>query len=152
MDLERGKARTLLLVEQSDVWINLHHMLKVRAVHPDECTGGGMERNIPPIPNPLPPGSFPFLCVLEQTSLSHLYLYTYCPGIKGEQAVLLRPVSMCEWIVESIIAGIAMEKDVIYACVAIASAIDYSIKTDSKAFADRRLLDVICSAYYRYGR
>jgi hypothetical protein len=60
MDLERGKARTLLLVEQSDVWINLHHMLKVRAVHPDECTGGGMERNIPPIPNPLPPGSFPF--------------------------------------------------------------------------------------------
>ena len=56
MDLQRGKARTLLLVEQSDVWISLHHMFKVlpRTIHRDECTGG-MERNIPPIPNPSPP-------------------------------------------------------------------------------------------------
>ena len=113
MDLERGKARTLL-VERSDVWINLHHMFKVlpRAIHPDECTGG-MERNIPPIPNPLPPGSFSFLNASERTGFSHLYLYTYCPGINGEQAVLLRPVSVGEWMVESI-AGIDMEKDVVY--------------------------------------
>jgi len=91
MDLQRGKARTLLLVEQSDVWISLHHMFKVlpRTIHPDECTGG-MERNIPPIPNPSPPGSFSFLFASERTSYSHLYLYTYCPGINGNQAIILR--------------------------------------------------------------
>jgi dipeptidyl-peptidase-4 len=113
MDLERGKGRTLL-VERSDVWINLHHMFKVlpRAIHPDECVGG-IERNIPPVPNPLPDGSFSFVFASERTGFSHLYLYTFCPGINGEQAILIRALSAGEWMVESI-AGVDMAKDLVY--------------------------------------
>lgn len=113
MDVERGKARTLL-VERSDVWINLHHMFKVlpNPIHPDDCVGG-MEHNIPPIPNPMPAGSFSFLTASERSGFSHLYLYTYCPGINGEQAILLRAVSAGDWMVEGI-AGVDIEKDLVY--------------------------------------
>ena len=47
MDLEAGKARTLL-VERSDVWINLHHLLHVldRPIHPKECRNSSF---LPPL-------------------------------------------------------------------------------------------------------
>ena len=112
MDLERGKARTLL-VERSEVWINLHHMFKVlpKAIHPDDCRN--TERNIPPIPSSMPPESCSFLFASERSGFSHLYLYTFCPGINGEQAVLLRTISAGEWMVESIVA-IDMIRDAVY--------------------------------------
>ena len=113
IDLERAKGRTLLL-ERSDVWINLHHMFEVlpRAIHPDECTGG-LERDMPPMPYPLPEESFSFLFASERSGFSHLYLYTYAPGINGEQAVLLKQITGGNWVVESI-TGVDMEKDVVY--------------------------------------
>jgi dipeptidyl-peptidase-4 len=89
-------------------------MFKVlpRPIHPDECVGG-IERNIPPVPNPLPDGSFSFVFASERTGFSHLYLYTFCPGINGEQAILIRALSAGEWMVESI-AGVDMAKDLVY--------------------------------------
>jgi dipeptidyl-peptidase 4 len=112
LDVLRGKSRTLL-VERSDVWINLHHMFKVlpRPVHPQECAK--TERNIPPMPYPLPTGSFSFLFASERTGFAHLYLYTFVPGINGEQAVLLRTVTSGEWMVENIV-GVDMQKDLVY--------------------------------------
>lgn len=112
LDLQRGKGRTLL-VDRSDVWINLHHMFRAlpTPVHPDECRG--VEANVPPMPNPLPEGSFSFIFASERTGYAHLYLYTFVPGINGEQAVLLRPISAGEWIVEHIV-GVDMSKDVVY--------------------------------------
>lgn len=114
----RGRGRTLL-VERSDVWINLHHMFHVlpRPIHPDECcfddTTSQSQNRFPPMPNPLPGGSFSFLFASERTGYAHLYLYTYCPGINGEQAVLLKGVTSGNWIVESIL-GVDLEKDVVY--------------------------------------
>jgi dipeptidyl-peptidase 4 len=114
IDLERGKGRTLVL-ERSDVWINLHHMFEVlpRPIHPDEFIGGGLERDIPPMPYPLPDGSFSFLVASERSGFSHLYLYTYVPGINGEQAVMIKAITGGDWVVESI-AGVDMANDVIY--------------------------------------
>ena len=113
MDLERGKGR-MLLVERSEVWINLHHMFHVlpRPIHPDECSDL-METGIPPMPNPLPEGSFSFLFASERTGYCHLYLYTFVPGINGEQAVLLKSVTSGEWMVEHI-AGVDLDKDTVY--------------------------------------
>lgn len=112
IDLKRGKSRTLL-TERSEVWINLHHMFRVlpEPVHPDDCIP--TEKQIPPMPNPLPEGSFSFLQASERSGFQHLYLYTFCPGIHGEQAVPLRSVSSGEWMVESIV-GVDPEKDVVY--------------------------------------
>lgn len=111
LDVLSGKARTLL-VERSKVWINLHHMFRVlpTAIHPDDC---GQHQPCPPMPKPLPAGSFSFLFVSERTDFAHLYLYTYCPGINGEQAVLIRVISSGEWMVESI-TGVDMENDLVY--------------------------------------
>ncbi|KAL7569483.1 hypothetical protein ACA910_009716 [Epithemia clementina (nom. ined.)] len=102
------KGMEILLVEQSDHWINLHDMFHVlpRAIHPDECIPTpttpsaaaataadnkkkplqqqqqqGQLQAIPSLPNPLPEGSFSFLFASERTGYQHLYLYTYCPGI-----------------------------------------------------------------------
>jgi dienelactone hydrolase len=107
-----------LLIERSDVWINLHHMFHVlpRPIHPDECCiecSSSVSTKSPPMPHEFPPGSFSFLFASERTGFQHLYLYTYCPGINGEQAVLLKPITKGRWIVESIL-GVDLGKDVIY--------------------------------------
>jgi len=109
-----GKGRTLL-VERSDVWINLHHMFRVvsRPIHPDECCDVVERSRLPSMPSPLPEGSFSFLFASERTGYAHLYLYTYCPGVNGEQAVLIRSLTSGDWIVESIL-GVDVEKDVVY--------------------------------------
>ena len=111
--LGRQKARTLL-VERSQHWINLHHMMKPlpNAIHPDDC--GGTVDNVPPLPNPLPQGAFSFLFASERTGFSHLYLYTYVPGYNGDQAVLLKSVSgNGDWMVESIV-GVDAAHDLVY--------------------------------------
>lgn len=109
IDIHTGQTMNLLS-EQSDVWINLHHMLHMlpRAVHPDECYPRMEEKHFPPI---LPEGSFSFLFASERTGFMHLYLYTYIPGY--EQATLIRTVSAGDWMVESI-AGVDVESDVVY--------------------------------------
>lgn len=111
MDTNTGKSKTML-IERSDVWINLNHMMRVlpRAIHPDECADA-VEKVI--APGPLPPGSFSFLFASERTGFMHLYLYTYAPGINNDRAVLIRPVSGGDWMVESI-AGIDAESDAVY--------------------------------------
>jgi dipeptidyl-peptidase-4 len=113
VDLENnGRGRTLL-IERSNVWINLHNMFHVlpEAIHPDECSQ--LEPNIPPFPEILPHGSCSFILASERSGYSHLYLYTYCPGINGELAVLLRTITAGEWCVEHI-AGVNSETDVVY--------------------------------------
>jgi dienelactone hydrolase len=111
MDLQNGKSRTLL-VERSDVWINLNHLLHVleRPIHPRECRNAGI---LPPLPDPLPEGSFSFLFGSERSGFCHLYLYTYVPGINGEQAILIRQVSGGDWMVESIV-GVRLAQNVVY--------------------------------------
>ncbi|VEU35757.1 unnamed protein product [Pseudo-nitzschia multistriata] len=111
MDLATGKARTLL-VERSDIWINLHHLLRVldRPIHPRECSNAGF---LPPLPDPLPEGSFSFLFGSERSGYSHLYLYTYVPGVNGGQAMLVRQVSAGDWAVEGI-AGVSLEHNAVY--------------------------------------
>jgi dipeptidyl-peptidase-4 len=111
MNLTTGKARTLL-VERSDVWINLHHLLQVldRPIHPKECRNNTIQ---PPLPYPLPEGSFSFLFGSERSGFSHLYLYTYVPNSNGEQAMLMRQVSGGDWMVESIV-GISLPQNVVY--------------------------------------
>jgi dipeptidyl-peptidase-4 len=111
LDMITGKSRTLL-VERSDVWINLHHMLRVlpRAIHPDECADA-VETIVPP--GPLPNGSFSFLFASERTGFMHLYLYTYAPGINSERAILIRAVSAGDWMVESVV-GVDMDADAVY--------------------------------------
>lgn len=112
IDIKTRKARTLLF-ERSDVWINLHHIFTVlpKAVHPHDCHP--FEKNVPPIPAVLPSGSFSFLYASERTGFLHLYLYSFIPGINGEQAILLRTVSAGEWMVEKVI-GVDMERDVVF--------------------------------------
>ena len=107
-----GISRTLL-VERSDVFINLHHMMRVlpRPVHPDECVDA-VERNTVPS-GALPDGSFSFVFASERTRFFHLYLYTYVPGVNNDRAVLVRVISSGEWMVESIV-GVDMDKDAIY--------------------------------------
>lgn len=111
MDLKTGKSRTLL-VERSDVWINLNHLLYVldRPIHPRECRNTTIQ---PPLPDPLPNGSFSFLFGSERSGYCHLYLYTYVPGINGEQAMLIRQVSGGDWMVESIV-GVRLSQNVVY--------------------------------------
>lgn len=111
LDTATGKGRTLL-VERSKSWINLHHMFRVlpEPIHPDDC---GHCQPCPPIPKPMPEGSFSFLFASERTGFAHLYLYTYCPGINGEQSVLLRAISSGDWMVESI-AGVDVEQDLVF--------------------------------------
>ena len=111
LDIKTGKGRTLL-VERSKSWINLHHMFRIlpKPIHPDHC---GHHQPCPPLPKPMPEGSFSFLFASERSGYSHLYLYTYCPGINGEQAVLIRPVSSGDWMVESI-AGVDVDRDLVY--------------------------------------
>jgi dienelactone hydrolase len=116
MDLASGKGRTLL-VERSEKWVNLHHMFcLLPPIHPTQCAlddrssapspsrAFASPANIP-LPAELPPGTFSFLFASERTGYSHLYLYTYVPGVNGEQAVQLRAVSSGEWMVEQIVGA-----------------------------------------------
>jgi dienelactone hydrolase len=111
MNLETGRSRPLL-VERSDVWINLHHLLHVldRPIHPQECQNSSFQ---PPLPSPLPEGSFSFLFGSERSGFCHLYLYTYVPGINGDQAMLVRQVSSGDWVVESLV-GISLPQNAVY--------------------------------------
>eukprot|EP00537_Pseudo-nitzschia_pungens_P007113 CAMPEP_0172360720 /NCGR_PEP_ID=MMETSP1060-20121228/4694_1 /TAXON_ID=37318 /ORGANISM="Pseudo-nitzschia pungens, Strain cf. cingulata" /LENGTH=1169 /DNA_ID=CAMNT_0013082787 /DNA_START=490 /DNA_END=3999 /DNA_ORIENTATION=- len=111
MNLNTGKARTLL-VERSDIWINLHHLLHVleRPIHPRECRNSTF---LPPLPDPLPEGSFSFLFGSERSGFSHLYLYTFVPGVNGGQAMLVRQVSSGDWVVESIV-GVNLKHNAVY--------------------------------------
>lgn len=111
INLTTGKSSTLL-VERSDVWINLNHLLHVldRPIHPKECCNYTIQ---PPLPDPLPTGSFSFLFGSERSGFCHLYLYTYVPGLNGEQAMLIRQVSGGDWMVESI-AGVSLSQNVVY--------------------------------------
>ena len=111
MELTTGKARTLL-VERSDVWLNLHHLLFVleRPIHPKECQNMNIQ---PPLPDPLPPGSFSFLFGSERSGFCHLYLYTYVPTLNGDQAILIRQISGGDWVVESIV-GVSLQRNSVY--------------------------------------
>eukprot|EP00535_Pseudo-nitzschia_heimii_P009667 CAMPEP_0197190896 /NCGR_PEP_ID=MMETSP1423-20130617/22447_1 /TAXON_ID=476441 /ORGANISM="Pseudo-nitzschia heimii, Strain UNC1101" /LENGTH=1123 /DNA_ID=CAMNT_0042643379 /DNA_START=468 /DNA_END=3839 /DNA_ORIENTATION=- len=111
MDLNTGKARTLL-VERSDIWINLHHLLHIldRPIHPKECRNS---KFLPPLNDPLPEGSFSFLFGSERSGYCHLYLYTYVPGVNGGQAMLVRQVTAGDWVVESIV-GVNLEHNAVY--------------------------------------
>lgn len=114
MNVTQRQRAQILLIERSQHWINLHHMMKTLpiAIHPDDC--GVTVDNIPPLPNPLPYGSFSFLFASERTGYCHLYLYTYVPGYNGNQAVLLKSVSGSgEWMVESIV-GVDTHRDLVY--------------------------------------
>lgn len=111
MDLNTGKARTLL-VERSDIWINLHHLLHIldRPIHPKECRNSSF---LPPLHDPLPEGSFSFLFGSERSGYCHLYLYTYVPGVNGGQAMLVRQVTAGDWVVESIV-GVNLQHNAVY--------------------------------------
>lgn len=111
MNLQTGKAKTLL-VERSDTWINLNHLLYVldRPIHPRECQNTTIQ---PPLPDPLPGGSFSFFFGSERSGFCHLYLYTYVPGLNGEQAMMIRQVSGGDWMVESIV-GVSLLQNVVY--------------------------------------
>lgn len=111
IDLTTGKTRTLL-VERSDIWINLHHLLHIldRPIHPKECRNSSF---LPPLHDPLPEGSFSFLFGSERSGFCHLYLYTYVPGMNGDQAMLVRQVSAGDWVVESIV-GVSLQHNAVY--------------------------------------
>lgn len=111
MNLKTGKARTLL-VERSELWINLHHLIHMleRPIHPKECQNNNI---LPPLPDPLPEGSFSFLFGSERSGFCHLYLYTYVPNFNGEQAMLMRQVSAGDWMVESIV-GVSLAQNTVY--------------------------------------
>ena len=120
LDQSMGNAKgQILLVERSDVWINLHHMffLLPRPIHPDECQQNDEMmihgKNECAMPNPLPKGSFSFIFASEKTGYSHLYLYTFCPGVNNSEAVLIRSLTSGKWTVENIV-GVDLEKDVVY--------------------------------------
>jgi hypothetical protein len=73
-----------ILVERSDVWINLHHMFSSSETHSsDECVGGLNEIFLP-VPNP-PDGSC--LCLPRSDRIFAFVSLYLCPGINGEQAI-----------------------------------------------------------------
>ena len=108
IDVHSGES-IILHREQSDVWINLHHMFKVlpRPVNPNECLEDESDVDQPELSD----GSFSYIFVSERTGFSHIYLYTYIPG--DVSATLLRVVSSGDWIVESIV-GVDMQNDLVY--------------------------------------
>jgi Dipeptidyl aminopeptidases/acylaminoacyl-peptidases len=107
-DVKRGDS-ILLHREESNLWINLHHMFKVlpKPIHPNEC----VDDKTLVEDFELPKHSFSYVFVSERTGYSHLYLYTYIPG--DASATLIRAISAGNWIVESI-AGIDTRNDLIY--------------------------------------
>lgn len=114
MNVQQSQRARTMLVERSQYWINLHHMMKTlpHPIHPDDCmdTADG----IPPLPKPLPEGSFSFFFASERTGYCHLYLYTFVPGYNGDQAVLVKSVSGSgDWMVESIV-GLDVHHDLVY--------------------------------------
>lgn len=110
IDISSGKSM-ILHREESDIWINLHHMFKLlpRAIHPHECIES--ENDSDNEHSDLPEGSFSYVFVSERTGFNHLYLYTFIPG--DISATLIRAISAGDWIVESIM-GVDMDNDYIY--------------------------------------
>ena len=108
IDVHTGES-IILHREESDVWINLHHMFRVlpEPEHPDEC----LEVCHKDDHSALPEGSFSYIFASERIGFCHLYLYTYVPG--DVSATLLRVISAGKWIVENIV-GINMRKNLIY--------------------------------------
>jgi dipeptidyl aminopeptidase/acylaminoacyl peptidase len=117
LDETTGNAKgQILLVERSDIWINLHHMfyLLPRPIHPNECQQSddiGTRELVKP--DPMPNTSFSFLFASEKTGFTHLYLYTFCSGVNNNEAILIRTLTSGKWTVENIL-GVDMEKDVVY--------------------------------------
>ena len=109
IDVNSGDS-IILHREQSDEWINLHHMFKLlsRPIHPNECLGDVHDEEETA---ELPEGSFSYVFVSERTGFGHMYLYTYIPG--DLSATQLRAVSTGDWIVESIL-GVDIINDLIY--------------------------------------
>ena len=108
IDVNKGDS-IILHREQSDIWINLHHMFKVlpMPIHPNECLEDDNETEV----SYLPEGSLSYVFVSERSGYGHMYLYTYIPG--DISATLLRAVSSGDWIVESIL-GVDIRNDLIY--------------------------------------
>ena len=82
----------VLLTEETEVWINLHHMFRV--IHKDES------------------GKITFLWASERSGFMHLYLYSWTAG-SGEAARLLRQVSGGDYVVESVV-GVDNSNDEVY--------------------------------------
>lgn len=106
------RPRTLL-VQRSDVWINLHEMFHVVStpIHPKQVSSTPEQKHT--MPDPLPEGSFSFLFASEATGFFHLHLYTYCPGYNSEMAVELKTITAGNWMVENI-QGVDQENDKVY--------------------------------------
>jgi len=108
----------VLLTERSEVWINLHHMIRplTKVYSPPSSTATKNQHtavadNSTSSSAHLPQGSFSFLFASERTKFCHLYLYTYIAG--DSSATLVRAVSAGPWIVESIV-GVDVDKDIVY--------------------------------------
>lgn len=116
LDLATHKGRTLW-IERSEHWINLHHMFYVLPpLQPRDCRVDDNAARFGdpyPLPTDFPPGSFSFLLASERTGYSHLYLYTFVPGINGDLAVPIRTVSSGNWMVEQIV-GANIDADWLY--------------------------------------
>jgi len=105
----------ILFQERSDVWINLHHMMRPLplAISPQYYNHDN-HNSTEPYPNfTCPRGSFSFLFASERTGFCHLYLYTYISNARGEPAKLVRALTAGDWVVESIV-GVDIEKDLVY--------------------------------------
>jgi len=132
VDVTSGES-VILLQEQSDVWINLHHMMRPLSVviQPSSVSGSfsadsrgsgipglvtrgdeGWEVQQRKPHRRSEKGSFSFLFASERSGYCHLYLYTYISG--DERATLVRSVSAGDWVVESIV-GVDTDKNVVYA-------------------------------------
>jgi len=85
-DPRTGEGKTLL-VETSEIWINLHHMFRPLEESEGELEGG-------------------FLWASERSGFRHLYLY----AADGE---LIRQLTSGEWVVDSV-AGIDEKKKTVY--------------------------------------
>lgn len=108
-DLRNGIS-VILHEEQSNLWINLHHMFEVlpKAI----CLSStSVSDNNHTLETSLPNGSFSYIFASERTGFRHLYLYTYVGG--ETKATLLRAISGGEWMVESIV-GVDVVNDLIY--------------------------------------
>jgi len=108
IDVNSGDS-IILHREQSDEWINLHHMFKLlpKPIHPNQCLELENEEETADLPE----GAFSYVFVSERTGFGHMYLYTYIPG--DLSATQLRAVSAGDWIVESIL-GVDIKNDLIY--------------------------------------
>ncbi|CAM9904025.1 unnamed protein product, partial [Ascophyllum nodosum] len=102
----RTGTSTTLVVERSNVWINLHHLLRSLPGPATQSRDKGSGMDISPTD-----GSFMFLWASERTGFMHLYLYRYVPG--AQSAVEVRQVTSGDWVVESVV-GVDQANDVVF--------------------------------------